>query len=177
MSEKMVDPNSAIENWRPVVDWPEYEVSTLGRIRRVQAACGATTGALLNPWRSKGGYLVVGLSRNSKVKTMLVHRLVAMAWIGDPEGKDVCHNNGVRTDNRLENLRIDTRKGNMSDIYLHDTHIRGERCGTNKYSEALMKQVKAEIMNGGVVRQIAMKYGIPAPTLYGVARGKTWRWL
>lgn len=177
MSEKMIDPNEAIEQWRPIVDWPEYEVSNLGRVKRVRAACGATTGSLLNPWRSRGGYLMVGLSRGSKVKTMLVHRLVAMTLIGDPSGQDVCHNNGIRTDNRVENLRIDSRKGNMSDIYRHDTHIRGERCGTNKYSEGLMRKIKAEIASGGVVRQIAAKYGIPATTLYGVAQGRTWRWL
>lgn len=170
-------PHAAVEQWKQVVDWPEYEVSNLGRIKRICHATGAIVGAVINPWKSKNGYLMVGLSRKSSVKTKLVHRLVAEAWIGSIDGMDVCHNNGMRHDNRLENLRIDTRKGNMRDIYKHDTHIRGERCGTNKHSEALMRQIKEEIKAGGVVRQIAMKYGIPASTLYGVAQGRTWNWL
>lgn len=177
MSDKEIDPMQAVEEWRQVVGWPEYEVSNLGRIKRIRRSTGAIAGAVLNPWKSNNGYMMVGLSRKSSVKTRLVHRLVAEAWIGQIDGMDVCHNNGMRHDNRLENLRIDTRKGNMQDIYKHDTHIRGERCGTNKYSEALMRQIKEEIRAGGVVRHIAMKYGIPAPTLYGVAKGKIWSWL
>lgn len=197
-NDKLIDPNEAVdymiaksgeyaqakanriyveEEWRQVVGWPEYEVSNLGRIKRVCSAMGATVGAIVNPFKSKNNYLRVGLSRNGSVKTRLVHRLVAEAWIGPVAGMDVCHNNGIRHDNRLENLRIDTRKGNMRDIYKHDTHIRGERCGTNKHSEALMRQIKEEIKAGGVVRQIALKYEIPATTLYGVAHGRTWSWL
>lgn len=165
------------EKWKAVMGFPEYEVSNLGRIKRVKAACGATINALVNPWKTKNGYLAVGLSVNSKVKTRLVHRLVAEAWIGPVEKMDVCHNNGKRDDNRLSNLRIDTRKGNMADVYLHDTHIRGERCGSNKHSEELMRKIKEEIRAGAVVRQLAIKYNIPAPTLYGVSQGKTWAWL
>jgi len=177
MNDRDINLMAEVEEWRQVVGWPEYEVSNLGRIKRIRHATGATVGAVINPWKSKNGYLMVGLSRESSVKTKLVHRLVAEAWIGSTEGMDVCHNNGTRHDNRLENLRIDTRKGNMRDVYKHDTHIRGERCGTNKYSEALMRQVKEEIKAGGVVRQIALKHGIPAPTLYGVAQGRIWSWL
>ena len=177
MSEKLIDPQSADEEWRQVIGWPEYEVSNLGRIKRICHAMGATVGSIVNPWKNKSGYLLVGLSRKSSVKTRLVHRLIAEAWIGPIAGMDVCHNNGIRHDNQLKNLRIDTRKGNMQDIYKHDTHIRGERCGTNKYSEALMRQIKKEIKAGGVVRQIALKHGMPASTLYSVAQGKTWSWL
>lgn len=177
MSEKMIDRQVITEEWRQIFEWPEYEVSNLGRIRRKSAAMGATVGAIINPWKTKNKYLAVGLSRKSVVKTKLVHRLVAETWIGSVNGMDVCHNNGIRHDNRLENLRIDTRKGNMKDIYKHDTHIRGERCGTNKYSEVLMRQIKKEINSGGVIRQIAFKHGIPPPTLYAVAKGKIWSWL
>lgn len=165
------------EQWKPVVGFEQYEVSNLGRIKRIKAACGATVNAVINPWPTRNGYMAVGLSVNSKVSTRLVHRLVAQAWIGSVEKLDVCHNNGKRDDNRLINLRIDTRKGNMADIYIHDTHIRGERCGSNRHSEELMRKIKGEIRDGAVVRQLAIKYNIPAPTLYGLAQGKIWGWL
>ena len=120
---------------------------------------------------------MVGLSRKSKVKYMLVHRLIAMAFLEDPSGKDVCHNNGVRSDNRVENLRLDTRKGNMSDVYKHDTHIRGERCGTNKYSQELIAKFKEDIKTGKSIRSIAIKHGIKPSTGYSLAEGRTWGWL
>jgi hypothetical protein len=165
------------EVWKIVVGFPEYEVSNFGRIKRVSAATGTRIGKFVNPWVTKNKYLMVGLSQKSKVSYKLVHRLVAEAFVGGVKGMDVCHNDGVRHNNKLSNLRVDTRKGNMSDVYKHDTHIRGERCGTNKYSESLIKQIKEEIKSGAIVLQLSKKYKIPAPTLYGIARGKTWSWL
>jgi hypothetical protein len=172
-----MEPDDAIEQWRQVVGWPEYEVSNYGRVKRVSPATGTAAGKILNAWKKPNNYLAVGLSRKSVVTTKLIHRLVAEAWIGPADGLDVCHNDGDRSNNVLSNLRIDTRKGNMQDIYKHDTHIRGERCGTNKYSESLIKQIKSEIKDGAVLRQLAMKYGIPSPTVYGIAAGRIWRWL
>jgi hypothetical protein len=173
----MEAPHKAVEIWKPVVGYPQYEVSTHGRIKRVAASCGTKQGKVLNPWHKKNGYLAVGLSVDCKVVTKLVHRLVAEAWIGDVAGLDVCHNNGVRDDNRVENLRIDTRQGNMKDVVKHDTHIRGERCGTNKYAESMIRELKKEIAQGKVLRQLAEKYGMPATTVYGIADGRTWGWL
>ena len=165
------------EGWRQVVGWPEYEVSNFGRLRRVAPALGTRPGKLVNPWKKQNGYLAVGLSRNANVKTKLVHRLVAEAWIGPADGMDVCHNNGIRHDNALSNLRIDTRKGNMSDVYKHGTHIRGERCGTNKYSEELIRKVKEEIKSGTSLGVLSRKFGIPSSYLYSIKRGVTWNWL
>lgn len=165
------------EQWKEIVGWPEYEVSTLGKIKRIKTACGATKNGILNPWTSKYGYLLVGLSRNSKVKTILVHRVVAMTFIGDPTGLDVCHYDGDKTNNQLNNLRIDTRKGNMSDTIRMGKTSRGEKHKNNKHSEELIKQAKKEMKEGGVVRQIAFKYNIPAPTLYAISKGVIWGWL
>ena len=55
--------------------------------------------------------------------TKYIHRLVLEAFVGPcPEGMETCHNNGVRTDNRLENLRWDTSSANNDDIVKHGRH-------------------------------------------------------
>lgn len=62
-----------------------------------------------------------------------VHRIVLEAFVGRcPNGMEACHNNGIPTDNRLENLRWDTHSSNMQDTILHGTHNRGENSGMAK---------------------------------------------
>lgn len=75
-----------------------YSVSDDGRVRN------DITGKELSQ-RTQQGYKHVGLTINKKAKSCRVHRLVAIAFIPNPENKPyVNHINGIRSDNRLENL-------------------------------------------------------------------------
>tara|TARA_R110000765_G_scaffold365673_1_gene455806 strand:+ start:40 stop:525 length:486 start_codon:yes stop_codon:yes gene_type:complete len=67
------------------------------------------------PSKTKEGYMVINLYNNGKRKTFKVHRLLALHFIPNPENKPhVDHINGIRDDNRLENLRWVTHKENMN---------------------------------------------------------------
>lgn len=99
--------------WRPVVGYEDrYEVSNVGHVRN------ARTGYVLSPATSKR-YPYVNLGG----KTHKVHRLVAIAFLGD-QGPTlhVCHNNGNPFDNRLANLRWDTASSNVADAIKHGVH-------------------------------------------------------
>lgn len=108
------------EQWKPTADrW--YEVSNLGNVRSISRSvqCGPMTatgtrivgGSLLKPFISKStGYFQVNLSKRKRVS---VHRLVAEAFCeGYFDGAYVNHKNGIRTDNRAENLEWCTQSEN-----------------------------------------------------------------
>lgn len=95
------------EEWRPVVGrWLTHEVSNLGRVRRTAAGQGAVAGQILSCYMTEHGYL--------RVLDKFVHWVVAEAFLGPrPEGLQINHKNGRKTDNRAVNLEYVTRSENM----------------------------------------------------------------
>ena len=88
------------ENWHSIDGYANYEVSSHGRVRN------ATTERILKLVKDTGGYPIVKLCKNGKSKTHKVHRLVANEFIDNPQNKKcIDHMDGVRTNNRLYNLR------------------------------------------------------------------------
>jgi hypothetical protein len=160
-----------------IPNWPEYTISKNGEVRRVTGACGAVVGKTLKWTILKNGYAKVALCRDSCRKEYLVHRLVALTYIGNAEGLDVCHFDGNKLNNNIKNLRIDTRKGNMADQIRMGKTPRGEKCGSNKYSIEFVKSIKNKLTNGVSVSFLHNETGIPRPTLYGIKSGATWAWL
>ena len=87
-----------IEEWLPINDYENYEVSSLGQVRNKQTKRILKAG-------SNGGYLSVGLRQNGSSKSCSVHRLVAFAFIENPENKaHVNHKDKVRSNNTVSNL-------------------------------------------------------------------------
>lgn len=145
--------------WRDVENWAgEYQVSDSGQVRSLDREAqvfrngvGFETrrhkGKLLKPTATKNGYLLVSLTRPGGYRAYAyVHRLVAAAFLGPcPEGFEVCHNNGVRADNRPENLRYDTRSANALDRHAHGTmnQARGEGHYFRKLTEADVRWIRA----------------------------------
>jgi NUMOD4 motif/HNH endonuclease len=102
------------ECWKPIEGWP-YEVSDLGRVRRTVSRGSGKAGQIIQPFKSKRGYLVFRLSHDCKRRFSMLSRLVLEAHIGPPPTPrhQANHKNGVRTDNRLKNLEWRTPSGNV----------------------------------------------------------------
>ena len=98
------------EQWKRVVidgePW-DYKVSNLGNVKRIGSS------KCLKPGYNHG-YLQVILCKNGNTKKMFVHRLVATAFIPNPNNlSDVNHKNEIKTDNALTNLEWMTHKDNV----------------------------------------------------------------
>lgn len=99
--------------WKKVNLFENYEVSTNGDVKSLNYARSGEA-RLMKPQKSVNGYLIVRLSKNGKSYPKTVHRLVAEAFIPNPDNlRDVDHINGDRTDNRVENLRWCSHKDNQ----------------------------------------------------------------
>ena len=96
------------ETWAKINGWSNYEVSTYGNVRNIK------TGKILKPTKHPNGYLAVTLYNNGKSKQLLIHILVAKAFLPDtglnPDGSimvghhQVNHRDECKTNNNLLNL-------------------------------------------------------------------------
>ena len=131
------------EIWKPIRDYEGlYEVSNLGGIKRLENDKNRKE-KILKPYKNKLGYLCINLYRDNKVKQMYVHRLVAIAFIPNPENKPcIDHINTIRNDNRIENLRWVTYKENMNNE-LTKEKLSGEN--SNNYGKPRSEEIKKKI--------------------------------
>ena len=155
------------EIWKPIDGFDgKYEVSNMGNVRRAEWCYTDKDGRKYKkkpymriPQIGSSGYLQVGLFRNGKSKAYKVHRLVASAFIDNPENKPtVDHINANRQDNRVENLRWCTLKENSNNpisLYRHSKgYAKPKRAITDtcKKTTSFSKSVSIYNKDGEYVR-------------------------
>ena len=98
------------EVWKDIVGYEGiYQVSNFGRVKNTE------TGRIMKTYKDKYGYITTSISYKGKTKHFLIHRLIAKAFIPNPENKPhINHINTIRDDNRIENLEWVTRKENSN---------------------------------------------------------------
>lgn len=124
------------------------------------------------------GYLIASLQKEGIRKNFCVHILVAKAFIGDrPKGKQVNHKNGIKTDNRVENLEWCTASENVQ--HAIDTGLRipltGSQIKTSKLKEKEVFTIKEMIKNGERNGDIAKEFGVDKRTISDIRVGRSWK--
>lgn len=165
---------SAPEEWRPITDFADYEVSNMGRIRRATPRSnGAKNMRVLKCVLTSRGYHQVSLWREGEKFSRPVHRLVCAAFHGDqPEGKPhVAHGDGIPTNNTAINLRWASAAENEADKLAHGTIARGSRGGNSRLTENQVRAIRADHRSQ---RRIAADYGITQANVSSLKLRKTW---
>ena len=165
-----------VEHWKPVVGFEKvYSVSDLGRIRRETIRNGSIAGRILQPRVGAYPYLTVELSDRPRIKRDAVHRIVAAAFLGPcPVGKQVNHRNGIKTDNRVENLEYVTGTENIRHARDILGKFRGENNHRAKFTESLVLAIRDDAASGMLQREIADKRGIKRSAVADIMTRRAW---
>lgn len=141
-----------MEIWKPITGYEGYyEVSDLGRVRRVESLVKtgikhsdyrAVKCRVLKPHTKRSGYLTVDLSKDNTVKTISIHKIVALTFIPKEDGKtEVNHKNCNKADNRVVNLEWVTPRENKD-------HAKANGCYYNPNRKPILCKQTQTVFQG-----------------------------
>jgi hypothetical protein len=176
------------EIWKDIDSYEGiYQVSNLGNVRSLDREVTEERHPMTgNPWvrklkgknlvksKSGGGYLQVTLNG----KNQYVHRLVALAFLENPNGlPEVNHEDGDKTNCREDNLVWCTRKDNMQHAERTGLmkHAKGSKNGAAKLTEEDVTKIKQLLKNGVKGNVIAKMFNVYPSTISTIKTGKWWK--
>jgi hypothetical protein len=128
------------------------------------------TGRKLKPQPNGKGYLRVGIGK----KLMFVHRLVAEAYVPNPDNKpQVNHIDGDKTNNRADNLEWVSNLENRSHAVDNGLQVHGERCPWAKLTKEDVLAIRAD--GEATVTELAKRYSVSRAAIRDVRQFKTWK--
>lgn len=174
------------EMWRSVVGWEGlYEVSQIGSVRSVERIAESYGGrkwlrpsTVIKQRHNCQGYLLVNLSDGKRYKTVAVHRLVALAFLGPhPIGITVNHKDGDKNNNTIENLEYCTMAENLQHALRTGLRInaRGSKNGQSKLNEVQVIDILRRLGLGESQTQIAKDYPVTSTLINLIAKRRIWQ--
>lgn len=148
-----------MEEWKDIKDYEGlYQISNLGRIKSLKrykknhSKTQMIEEKILLPHSTRTGYICVCLCKDAKPKQKTIHRLVAEAFIPNPENKEeVNHIDGDKTNNRVENLEWCTRCENIQHSFKNGFHkLSSERI--EKLMKSCIKKVNQYSKQGEFIK-------------------------
>jgi len=176
------------ERWKDVVEYEGfYQVSSLGRVRSVDRKIKHKNNSHFNLYKGKvlrqgysHGYMSCVLTKNSKKRTVRVHRLVTIAFIPNLEDKPmVNHINGIKDDNKVSNLEWCTDSENK--LHAYSTGLCSPRI-SKKYNTGCRKLTKKQVIeiryNYNIKKEtfkdIGERYNVSRFAISDVINRRTW---
>lgn len=167
------------EEWRDIPGYEGlYQVSNFGRVKSLSRK-GSPRDFLLRGGMKPDGYLQCAIVKNRKASSFLVHRLVAIAFLGkrvvDPS-LDVNHIDGNKLNNTVENLELCTRSENIKHSFrigLKDQH--GDNHHARKLNSSQVKEIRHKFAPRKYTRRmLANEYNISVASIKKILNNTNW---
>lgn len=157
------------EEWRRCLEpYANYDVSSLGRVRRAAPGRRTQVGRLMTPIKAGNGYWVVSPTVSGRNRQICVHTLVAQAFLGPPNGRHVNHIDGNKLHPAAHNLEYVTHAENMAHAGRTGLMARGEahpHCKLSDNDIAAMRKAQHE---GAPYSQLARTWRVSLHTVHHV---------
>lgn len=180
-----------MEIWRPMFGYEEsYAVSSAGRVKSIDRVIINSIGrthtrreVILKQAMDRRGYFRVGITRGSRVKTVIVHRevLKSFSFIENYKEMTVNHINGEKCDNRVENLEWMTLRDNVLESYKtgqQDNPLKKltERNTKNrKLTDRQVRGIRTMYLSGNSIGQISRDYNSSKGSVWQLLNGRTYK--
>lgn len=168
------------EVWKKIKEFDgNYEVSNLGRIRSIDRIIGKKLflGKIIKQSNNRG-YKMVSLYKNSKSHGRLVHRLVALAFIENPNNHpDVNHKDLNKENNQLDNLEWVSEKQNTQHAIINGAmdFIFGEKNFKSILTADQIKRIRSEYWQTLLsTTDLALKYKVSKPCMVSIINNNNW---
>jgi hypothetical protein len=169
-----------MEIWKKIPNYSKYEASSTGYIKTFNWKGSGQT-RIMKPALDGSGYLRTMLVRDDgKTHTIKVHRIIAQTFIPTTLVLEVNHKNGIKVDNRVENLEWCTHAENIQHCIDNGWMVshNGEKNGFSKLKEVQVIGIRAKYKPRVYTRKmLADEYGVKESTIKGIVEGKAWKHL
>ena len=177
------------EIWKPVIGYEKTHIaSNLGRVASLPREYEGITpngiksirrmqGKILKQHVSNTGYYRTALTVNAKIFTTSTHRIIAMAFIKNPNKlPQVNHIDGCKTNNMEGNLEWCSASNNQRHAIEHGliNHPRGTNRAFAKLTDDDIRKIRIQISTGITQRLIAREFDVSPSQITSIKQGKTW---
>ena len=155
--------------YRPIEGYGNYLISENGDVYSRHSR------RLLKGFIHNRGYKRAGLVHNSKLKYCLIHRLVATAFIPNPDNApQVNHINGCKGDNRVDNLEWVTAKENIQHAIDNNLFTCGIKNGNSKLTESKVRKIR-QLKNKLTQTEIANRFSVTQSLISLILNNRKWK--
>jgi len=166
------------EKWKPVDDFPGYDVSNLGRTRSWRNNRGKLDSIphFIKPNISSDKRLRITPRKNSKTFSRSIHILVLEAFICKRPKKMLgCHSDDNCWNNRLWNLKWATIQTNLNDQKQNNKILKGEQNGNARLTEKQIIDIRKRHANGERASKLAKEFGVLRTHITDIKSGRVWK--
>lgn len=165
------------EIWRPIPGREDYAVSNRARIRRATPGISTYPGRLIKIQKQKSGHRRVVIRHNGKYVLVLVHRAVALAFIGPPPTPrhQVAHRKGDPSKNRPKDIRWSLPVDNCKDTKKHGRLPMGSKHGGAKLNEGEVLKIRSLRAKGALKTVLARRFNVSTASISLICSGATWK--